>query len=84
MAKPQFKTLDDLKLRKIGISGLGAASHVAFLIALEKLGANPKDFTLIPIPAPQLLQSLESGFVDGALLNFRSPAYLFRQKKGLQ
>ncbi len=83
MAKPQFKTLEDLKGKKIAISGgLGGTNHVALLIALEKSGANPKDYVMVAIPGQQnqVLYSLESGFVDGALIS--PPVTFDAYKKG--
>jgi ABC-type nitrate/sulfonate/bicarbonate transport system substrate-binding protein len=71
MARPQFKSVEELKGRKIGISGgVGGTNHVAFVIALEKLGANAKDFTMVGIQGQQIqiLYSLESGFVDAAVV----------------
>jgi ABC-type nitrate/sulfonate/bicarbonate transport system substrate-binding protein len=82
MAKPQFKTLDNLKSKKVAITGLGGTVHVAFLLALEKLGVNPKDFVLVSIAGQQIQQliSLESGYVDAALLS--PPVTFGAQKKG--
>jgi ABC-type nitrate/sulfonate/bicarbonate transport system substrate-binding protein len=82
MAKPQFKTLESLKSKKIAITGLGGTVHVAFLLALEKLGVNPKDFVLVSIAGQQIQQllSLESGYVDAAMLS--PPVTLGAQKKG--
>ena len=82
MAKPQFKTLENLKSKKVAITGLGGTVHVAFLLALEKLGVNPKDFVLVSIAGQQIQQliSLESGYVDAALLS--PPVTLGAQKKG--
>jgi ABC-type nitrate/sulfonate/bicarbonate transport system substrate-binding protein len=82
MAKPQFKTLDSLKSKKISITGLGGTVHVAFNLALEKLGVNPKDFVLVSIGGQQIQQliSLESGYVDAALLS--PPVTFGAQKKG--
>jgi ABC-type nitrate/sulfonate/bicarbonate transport system substrate-binding protein len=83
MAKPTFRKVEDLKGKKIAISGgVGGTNHVALLIALEKTGANPKDYVMVGIPGQQiqLLYSLESGFVDGALI---SPPVTFNAyKKG--
>src|SRR5580765_1641189 len=40
-AAPQYKTLTDLKGKKIALSGgVGGTNHVALVIALEKSGAN--------------------------------------------
>lgn len=71
MAKPQYKTLESLKGKKIAITGLGGTVHVAFNLAMEKAGANPKDFVLVSIPGQQIQQfhSLETGYVDAALLS---------------
>src|SRR5918996_107165 len=82
MAKPQFKTLDSLKAKKISITGLGGTVHVAFNLAMEKMGVNPKDFVLVSIGGQQIQQliSLESGYVDAALLS--PPVTFGAQKKG--
>ena len=82
MARPQYKTMESLKGKKIALTGLGGTIHIAYLMALEKLGINPKDYVLVSIPGQQLqlLVSLESGYVDAALL---SPPLTFgAQKKG--
>ena len=61
---------------------MGGTIHVAYLMTLEKLGVNPKDFVLVSIPGQQiqLLYSLESGYVDAAILS--PPVTLGAQKKG--
>ena len=74
---PQYKSLQDLKGKKIAISGgAGGTNHVALMIALEKSGANPKDYVMVGIPGQQaqVFYSLESGFVEAALL---SPPHIF-------
>jgi ABC-type nitrate/sulfonate/bicarbonate transport system substrate-binding protein len=77
----QNKSLQDLKGKKIGITGgLGGTNHVALVVALEKLGFNPKDFIILTTPTAELLRSLESGFVDAASLN--PPTVFFAQRKG--
>jgi ABC-type nitrate/sulfonate/bicarbonate transport system substrate-binding protein len=82
MARPQYKTLESLKGKKIAISGLGGTIHVAYLMSLEKLGMSPKDHVLVSIPGQQiqLLISLESGYVDAAILS--PPVTFGAQKKG--
>lgn len=74
---PPYKTVQELKGKKIAISGgVGGTNHVALSIALEKSGANPKDYVMVAVPGQQLqvLYSLESGFVEAALL---SPPHTF-------
>ena len=80
MAKPEFKTVQDLKRKKIGVSGLGGTSHVALNAALEKNGLSPKDYAAVSVPGGQLVQSLESGFIDAASLN--PPTMFFAQRRG--
>lgn len=80
MARPEIKSLQELKLKKIGVSGLGGTSHVALTAALEKSGLSPKDFVAVSVPPMHLVQSLESGFVDAASLN--PPFMFFAQRRG--
>lgn len=80
-AAPQYKTLGDLKGKKIALSGgVGGTNHVALMIALERSGVNSKDYTMVAIPGQQIqiLYSLESGFVDAALM---SPPHIFAAAK---
>jgi ABC-type nitrate/sulfonate/bicarbonate transport system substrate-binding protein len=82
-AASQYKSLQELKGKKIAISGgAGGTNHVALLIALEKSGANPKDYVMVGIPGQQIqvFYSLESGFVDAALLS--PPVTFGAAKKG--
>jgi NitT/TauT family transport system substrate-binding protein len=83
LAPPQYKTAESLKGKKIAISGgAGGTNHVALMIALEKSGANPKDYTMVGIPGQQIqvFYSLESGFVEAALLS--PPVTFSALKKG--
>jgi ABC-type nitrate/sulfonate/bicarbonate transport system substrate-binding protein len=82
MGRAPYKTLESLKGKKIAITGLGGTIHVAYLMALEKLGINPKDYVLVSIPGQQiqLLYSLDSGYVDAAILS--PPVTFGGQKKG--
>jgi len=80
MAKPEFKSVQDLRRKKIGVSGLGGTSHVALSAALEKNGLGAKDYAAVSVPGGQLVQSLESGFIDAASLN--PPTMFFAQRRG--
>jgi NitT/TauT family transport system substrate-binding protein len=80
MAKPEFKSVQNLRRKKIGVSGLGGTSHVALNAALEKNGLGPKDYAAVSVPGGQLVQSLESGFIDAASLN--PPTMFFAQRRG--
>ena len=61
---------------------MGGTNHVALVVALEKSGGNAKDYVMVAIPGQQnqLLYSLESGFVEGALVS--PPVTFTAYKKG--
>src|SRR5258706_7709015 len=82
MAKPQYKTLESLKMKKVAVTGLGGTVHIAFNMAAEKAGVSPKEFVLVSIAGQQIQQliSLESGYVDAAVLS--PPVTFGAQKKG--
>ena len=79
MAKAQYKSVQALKGKKIGVSGLGGTSHVAMTVALEKSGLSAKDYVPVSVPGGNLVQSLDSGFVDAATLN--PPTMFFAQRR---
>ena len=81
MARPEFKSIQDLKGKKIGVTGLGGTSHVALTAALERSGLGPKDYVAVGVPSMQLVQAVQSKFVDAASLN--PPTMFFAQRRGL-
>ncbi|MEK7783710.1 MAG: ABC transporter substrate-binding protein, partial [Candidatus Binatota bacterium] len=80
MARPEIKSLQDLRQKKVGVTGLGGTSHVALVSALEKQGFQAKDFIILSVPPMQLVSSLESKFLDAASLN--PPYMFFAQRRG--
>jgi len=78
IARPEFKSLKELRGKRIGVTGLGGTSEVALRVALEAVGENPKDFVIIGLGAPQLMSGLESGTVEAAQIN---PPFLYYGKK---
>lgn len=49
LVRPDIKRAEDLKGKRIAISRFGSASDYATQIALEKLGVNPKDVTIVQV-----------------------------------
>jgi ABC-type nitrate/sulfonate/bicarbonate transport system substrate-binding protein len=82
MARPEFKSLKELRGKRIGLTGLGGTSDVALRIALEGVGENYKDFIVVALGAPQLMSGLEAGTIDAAQLN--SPLNYHAKKKGFR
>lgn len=50
MAKPEYKSIQQLRHKKIGVSGLGGTSHVAMTVALEKSGLSTRDYVAVSVP----------------------------------
>lgn len=74
IAQPELKSLHDLRGKRIGVSGLGATTHTAFTMAVERSGAKPKEFIVVGLrPQPQQ-RALESKAVDGVIVD---PPLLF-------
>jgi NitT/TauT family transport system substrate-binding protein len=82
MARSEFKSLKELRGKRIGLTGLGGTSDVALRIALEAVGENPKEFVIIALGAPQLVSGLENGSIEAAQLN--SPLNYHAKKKGFR
>src|SRR5215470_17907504 len=78
VARPEFKSLKELRGKRIGVTGLGGTSEVALRIGLEAVGENPKDFVIVGLGAAQLMNSLESDGIEAAQMN---PPFLYYGKK---
>jgi ABC-type nitrate/sulfonate/bicarbonate transport system substrate-binding protein len=82
VARPEFKSLKELRGKRIAVTGLGGTSEVVLRIGLEAAGANPKDFVIIGLGAAQLMSGLESGSIEAA--NFNPPFLYFAKRKGFR
>lgn len=69
VTKHRFASLQDLKSKRIGVMGIGALNHVSLILAMEKAGFNPRDFTFMSTPPALILSALETGTIDAASLN---------------
>src|ERR1041384_5023985 len=69
--RPNITRLEQLKGKRFGISGYGAATHYAAIILARHLGLDPnKDITLIPGgPDAERLAALSSGKIDGTFFS---------------
>jgi ABC-type nitrate/sulfonate/bicarbonate transport system substrate-binding protein len=70
--RPDIKKSEDLRGKRIAISGPGATSHLVTLLALQALNVDPVQarIALLTIPGTELNRrlALESGSVDGTTL----------------
>jgi len=76
LSRPEFRTIKELRSKRIGVNGLGGTADVSLRIALEAVGENPKDFVIMGLP--ELMTALATGAVDAAELN---PPFIFYAKK---
>lgn len=69
--RPGITRLEQLKGKRLGISGYGAATHFAALIVAKHLNLDPnKDLTLVPGgPDAERLAALSTGKIDASVFN---------------
>src|SRR6266480_1670577 len=70
-ARPGITRLEQLKGKRLGISGYGAATHFAALIVAKHLNLDPnKDMTLVPGgPDAERVAALSAGKIDASVFN---------------
>jgi ABC-type nitrate/sulfonate/bicarbonate transport system substrate-binding protein len=71
VARPEFKSIADLKGRVLGVVSLGGAQHTALRYMLRKGGLNPDAdvTTIVAGDVPTQLQSLASNAIQAAALS---------------
>src|SRR6267143_1779945 len=63
----EIKTVADLKGKLVGVSGIGAASHVLLDFILRKHGVDPKDVKVIAVGISTFPPALEGGKIVGGM-----------------
>lgn len=70
IVRPEIKKPADLRGKPLAVGGFGAANHMALLVALEKLGVNSKDVSIIQVAgAAAQITALTKGAVFGLVFN---------------
>ena len=70
IARPEIKRPADLRGKILAVGSFGAANHMALLVALEKIGVNPKEITIIQVGgAAAQLTALAKGAIQGLMFN---------------
>ena len=81
MVRPDIKSYQEIKGKKIGITRFGSASHLALLLMLKKWKMRPEDVDIIQVgSSPAMLASLDNGGIDGAVLTM--PSFFLAEDKG--
>ena len=82
LVRPDIKTPEGLKGKRIAISRFGSASDYATQVALEKLGVNPKDVTIVEVGGNLArLVALGTGTIHATLLSEPMTTIGIRQYK---
>lgn len=70
MAKPEIRSIQDLKGKKLAVSGFGGASHQRMLIIIRNAGLDPqKDVNIISVGDAGLrMDQLRLGAIDATVL----------------
>jgi ABC-type nitrate/sulfonate/bicarbonate transport system substrate-binding protein len=80
-ARPGITKLEQLKGKRFGISGFGAATHYATIILMRHMNFDPKDLTLLPSgPDAERIAAMAAGKIDASL--FTSSAAAPARKAG--
>ena len=73
IVKPDIKTPEDLKGKRVGVTRIGAVSHSVLLMVLQRWNMTSKDIQVMQIgSSPNMLASLDKGGIEGAVLTIPS------------
>ncbi|MBI2182807.1 MAG: ABC transporter substrate-binding protein [Deltaproteobacteria bacterium] len=68
-ARPGITQLEQLRGKRLGITGFNSSTHYAAIILARHLNAELKEFTLLPTGLdPERIAAVNSGYVDATLL----------------
>jgi len=83
IVRPNIKSIEELKGKRIGVFRFGAASHLRFLYVLARYGFSDRDVTLLQVgDTPERLIALSGGSIDATLLS--PPDHLEAQRLGMK
>ena len=83
MAKPEIKSINDLKGKKVAVSRIGASTYFAAVAMLDSRGMKPSDVLFIQAGGnAESFAALTNGAVDAAMLGY--PFSLKTKQAGFQ
>jgi NitT/TauT family transport system substrate-binding protein len=81
MARSDIKRPEDLRGKRVGVTRLGAASHLVLLMMLRAWNMGPNDVQTMQIgSSPAMMAALEKGGIDAAVLT--EPTFFFAEDQG--
>jgi ABC-type nitrate/sulfonate/bicarbonate transport system substrate-binding protein len=81
MSRPDIKTVEDLRKKRVGVTAFGSNTHSVLLMLLRKWSMKPEEIVILQIgSSPTMVLSLEKGYVDAAVLT--SPSDFIAEERG--
>jgi NitT/TauT family transport system substrate-binding protein len=81
ISRPDIKTPDELKGKRVGVTAFGSNTHSVLLMLLKKWSMKPEDLVILQIgPSPTMILSLEKALLDAAILT--SPSDFIAIERG--
>jgi NitT/TauT family transport system substrate-binding protein len=81
IARPDIKTPDDLRGKRVGVTAFGSNTHSVLLMLLKKWSMKPEDLIILQVgPSSTMIVSLEKGLIDAAILT--SPSDFIAIERG--
>ena len=81
MARPEIKSYQELKGRRIGITQYGSAAHLVLILMLQKWNMRTDHVQILQVgSSPAMLASLDKGGIDAAVLTL--PTFFVAEDRG--
>ncbi|MET0500743.1 MAG: ABC transporter substrate-binding protein, partial [Candidatus Binatia bacterium] len=81
ISRPDIKTPEELKGKRVGVTAFGSNTHSVLLMLLKKWSMKPEDLVILQIgPSPTMILSLEKALLDAAILT--SPSDFIAIERG--
>jgi NitT/TauT family transport system substrate-binding protein len=81
MSRPEIRTPEELKGKRVGVTAFGSNTHSVLLMLLKRWSMKPEDLVILQIgPSPTMILSLEKNLIDAAVLT--SPSDFIAEEHG--
>lgn len=81
MARSEIRRPEDLRGKRVGVTRIGASSHMVLLLMLRQWGMSPNDIQTLQLNAsPAMMAALEKNAIDAAVLT--EPTFFIAEDLG--
>lgn len=83
VVRPNVKSMEDLRGKRIGVFRFGSASHLRLIFVLPRYGLTERDVTLLQVgDSPERLMAISGGSIDATLIS--PPDHFEAQRLGMK